>query len=192
MTNILGEPVTFDTFTKCLDLVRFWRSRTGKTDDQWPDSRDPDLQALFEETQVVPQDLEKALVALAAWRSAEDGVYQSISCIVHLIRNRENKGMFRTHVTDVEQFPRMVGHLAFNTEPQKEPEFEKVLTNLDDILQGKTVDITQGSIYFGVVGDHMSEWFYNIAHNPDIERTVKLSNTTFYRPKENNGKANGT
>ena len=185
--------MTFDTFSKCMDLVRFWRSRTGKQDYEWPDSRDPDLQALFEETQVVPQDLEKALVALSAWRSAEDGVYQSISCIVHLIRNRENKGMFRTHVTDKDQFPEMACsekallHSIIQDDwafPIKEPEFEKVLANLDDILQGKTVDITQGSIYFGVVGDHMSEWFTGIANNPDIERTVKMSNTTFYRPKE--------
>lgn len=178
--------MTFDIFSKSMDLVRFWRSRTGKFDYQWPDSRDPDLQSLFEETETVPQDLEKALVALAAWRESDQRVYQSMSSKVHLIRNRENKGMFRSHVTDANQFPGM--NSAWSPEqykyPVKEQEFEKLLGNLDEILQGKTVDITQSSIYFGVLSDEMSEWFANIVHDPNMERTVKIDNVTFYKPKE--------
>jgi hypothetical protein len=181
--------MTFETFNKCIDLVRFWRSRTGKYDYQWPDSRDPDLLPLFEECDVVSQDLEKALVALAAWRESDMSVYQAMSSKVHLIRNRESIGMLRSHITDEKQFPAM--NSAWSPEqvkyPIKEPEFEKLLGNLDDILQGKTVDITQGSIYFGVVGDSMPEWFTELIHSPDIERTVKIDNVTFYKTKVLNG-----
>ncbi len=183
--------MTFETFQKCLDVVKFWRSKYGKEDYQWCDSRDPDLQPLLNECEVVSQDLEKALVALAAWRHAEDGVYQSISCIVHLIRNRQTQGRSRSHLDDADQFPGMASpeevllYAVFNKlYPEKEPEFVKVLENLDDILNAKTVDITQNSIYFGVVGDNMFPWFEEITHSPEMERTVKLNNTTFYRKKQ--------
>ncbi len=178
--------MTFEIFEKCINVARFWRSRNNRRDYEWPDSRDPDLVALLEECEVVSQDLEKALVALAAFRHAEDGVYQSISCLVHLIRNRQNEGLFRSHLTDKEQFPRMTEeHNYFLSEyPKKTIEFEKVLANLDDILQGKTVDITQGSIYFGIVGDNMPQWFTDITRSPEMERTVKINNTTFYRKKK--------
>ena len=178
--------MTFETFENAINVVRFWRSRTGKYDYQWPDSRDPDLIPLLEECKTVPQDLEKAMVAITAFRSAEDGVYQSISSIVHVIKNRQNKGMIRSHLSDVDQFPEMNSpwEKKIYKYPVKEQEFEKVLGNLDDILQGKTIDITQGSIYFGVVGSDMPKWFADIVHSPDMERTVKISNTTFYKPKE--------
>lgn len=178
--------MTFENFEKCMDLVKFWRSRTGKHDYQWPDSRDPELQSLFEETECVPQDLERALVALAAWRESDMSVYQTMSSKIHLIRNRESEGMFRSHVTDVDQFPHMNSELSAETAkyPVKEPEFEKLLGNLDDILQNKTVDITQKSIYFGTIGDNTPQWFMQIAHSPEMERTVKIDDVTFYKPKE--------
>jgi hypothetical protein len=180
--------MTYKDFERCLDVVKFWRSKFGREEYQWPDSRDPDLQPLLNECEVVPQDLEKALVALAAWRHAEDGVYQSISSIVHLIRNRQNQGRYRSHLDDADQFPRMADpEYAFwgkYRKPEQEPEFEKILSNLDDILNAKTVDLTQGSIYFGIVGDAMPQWFIDITHSPEMERTVKLNNTTFYRKKQ--------
>ena len=99
--------MTWNTFQKCQELIWSWRTKTGKPAHEWPDSRDPEFQTQMLEAEVVSQDLEKALVVLAAWRESREGVYQGISCLVHLLRNRQNAGMFRSHLSDVDQFPHM-------------------------------------------------------------------------------------
>lgn len=184
------EDLTFETFQKCVDLVRFWRSRTGKNDWDWPDSRDPEFQTQMYEAGIVSQDLEKSLVALAAYRSCfKSGfisVYQEISVVVHVLRNRHNKGIQRSHLIPdpvKEQFPDMTnpsGRLTLYPD-SGEDNFKKLLGNLDDILADKTQDLTQGAIYFWDLDENSPEWFKEIVHSPEFERTTKLDKRVFYK-----------
>lgn len=178
--------MTFDTFSKNMDLLKSWRIKHSKTENEYPDSRDPDFREELTEAGVVPQDFEKSLVALAAWREQYPRSYQGVSAMVHLIRNRNNKGMFRSHLIklDQEQFPSMTDptHELINSYPEKEDSFERILGSLDDILDGKVVDITQGSLYF----DHIDPvaipfWLYKIKEDPAHERTVLIGGRFFYR-----------
>ena len=178
--------MTFDIFKTCVDLIKLWRDKSGKQSYEWPDSRDPEFQPFLEEAKVVSQDLEKSMVALAAWREGRSEIYQGMSSIVHLLRNRQDKGMFRSHLTDEDQFPSMSKpeDPRLQEYPEKEPEFEKILSNLDDILQKRTIDITQGSIWFGVVGENMEEWLRKVINDPENTRITKIGNLVYYKPKE--------
>src|SRR5579862_6415733 len=101
--------MTFEIFDKCMALVREWRVRNNKRGNEWVDSRDPDCREIMSEFKVVPQDLEKSLIALAAWRHDEEDVYQGMSAITKVIVNRQNIGMFRSHLLDADQFPFTAG-----------------------------------------------------------------------------------
>lgn len=173
------------TFQKNMDLLKSWRGKHSKAENEYPDSRDPDFREELTEAGVVPQDFEKALVALAAWREQFPYSYQGISAMVHLIRNRNNKGMFRSHLvkSEQEQFPSMT-NLAddlIEAYPGKEDSFERILGSLDDILDGKVVDITQGSLYFDNTGDVQPEWLKKIKEDPTHERMVLIGGRFFYR-----------
>ena len=85
----------------------------------WPDSRDPDFREQIAEFKVVPQEVEKALVALAAWRHGSQDVYQGMSAVAKVIVNRQSQGMFRTHATDADQFPLMAHFPGEGFYPQK-------------------------------------------------------------------------
>lgn len=128
----------FKTFQKSIDQIKKYR----ETHEGWPDSRDPEFSLQLMDSGVVSQDIEKSLVALISWRLMKDSRYQGISAMVHLIRNRQVKGMTRSHLTEE----------CFQSEdiyPDEDYDFLKILENLDSILQGKTVDITDGSTQFG-------------------------------------------
>jgi hypothetical protein len=174
--------MTFETFNRSVALVREWRSRSHKTFSEWPDSRDPEFRDIMLEFKVTPQDLEKSFIALAAWRHDIEGVYQLLSAITKVVVNRQNKGMFRTHLVDKDQFPFMadVDSPEVDCYPIAGDEnFSKLLENVDDILQGKVVDLTQGAIWFGVVGDTMPDWFRTVITTNT--RTVKIGNMVFYK-----------
>jgi hypothetical protein len=173
--------MTFDIFQKTMDLIKAWRDRKDKLPSDWPDSRDPEFREIMEEFKVVAQDLEKALIALAAWRHDFEFAYQSMSGIAKVIVNRQNKEMFRTHLVDFDQFPYMGEDFHL---PEKTHIFEKLLENIDDIIQSKVVDLTQGAIYFGAVEYEMPEWFRAVVNDPTKERTVKIGGLTFYRDKK--------
>jgi len=177
--------VDFKTFDKCMILIRAWRSRTDQNNNEWPDSRDPSLRELLTEFSVVPQDLEKSMVALAAWREAGEDIYQKMSTITHVIRNRQKQGLFRTHLVSsgLDQFPTMTGD-GSSGYPTETENFKKILQNLDIILEDKAVDLTQNAIYFGVVGDGMPDWFRGIVESTNYERTVQAANLTFYRERK--------
>lgn len=176
--------MTFETFDKCMLLIRTWRSRHDKNDNQWPDSRDPLLAAMLEEFGVVPQDLEKSIVALAAFREANEDVYQSMSTILQVIKNRQLKGKFRDHTTTVDnecQFPTMtVDRIENNFYPGKTDNFIKILENLDMILENRAVDLTQSATFFGEMG-HLKPWLKKKIDNKEIERTTKAGRYTFYK-----------
>jgi hypothetical protein len=128
----------FKTYQKSIDQVNLWRSFGN----DWPDSRDPAFSTQLIDTGITPQDIEKSLVALISWRLMRDARYQGISAMVHLIRNRQVKGMVRSHLIDLE----------FQTDEsypdEQDYDFLQLLERLDDILAGKTVDITDGAINF--------------------------------------------
>jgi len=179
--------VTFETFNKCMILIRAWRTRGGKEDYQWPDSRDPSLTSTLEEFGVVPQDLEKAIVALAAFREAGEDVYQTMSTILQVIKNRQLKGGFRDHTTPIDhecQFPTMtVNDMNNNYYPGQTRNFDKILENLDQILENKVVDLTQGATYFGEVAS-LPTWLRRKVDSGAVERTTQAGRFTFYKEKK--------
>lgn len=141
--------MTFDTFQKSIDFLKDWKSKH----EGYPDSRDPSIREDLTQAGVIPQDLEKSLAALAAWREGKSGNYFGMSSFAHLIRNRTTKGMFRSHLSDQNQFPGMVKGEEY---PDKADEdFARLLGNIEDILEGRVVDLTQGAIYAGST----EEWF---------------------------------
>jgi hypothetical protein len=177
----------FKTFQKSIDLLKSWREK-GHKNFEFPDSRDPDFQTLMADSGVVPQDFEKSLIALCAWREGRQDVYVGQSAIVHVIRNRQKQGQFRSHLTSDPQFASMSieGDSRLDEYPDdpEDQNFNQILSNLDDILAAKTVDLTQGSTAFGVIDSNMPEWFKVIADSPDWIRKTKIGNVTFFGPKE--------
>lgn len=175
----------FKTFDKCVTLLKVWRTRSNRYDWEWPDSRDPALREILEEFGCVPQDLEKSMAALAAWREAANDVYPNMSAVTHVIRNRTTKGLLRSHLLDPDQFPGMCStgeHL--NEYPEETENFRMLLKNIDDILEGKVIDITQGALYFGYINENMPIWFAEIVNSDKYERTVQADGVTFYREKK--------
>lgn len=173
--------MNFDTFQKSIDFLRSWRSKYSRTEDTYPDSRDPSLRDEMVDAGIVPQDLERSLVALAAWREGLDDVYRGVSAFAHLIRNRNQKGMFRSHLTDQDQFPSMTDPEddRISEYPEKHEIIVRLLENLEDILDGRTNDITQGSLWCGVVGE--DTWFDQLLLNPSKTRTVLIGTRTFLK-----------
>lgn len=173
--------MVYETFSKCMDLIRAWRERNLRGNWEWPDSRDPAFRDMITEFKVVPQEVEKSIIALAAWRHGHEDVYQGMSAIAKVIVNRQVSGMFRSHTRDVFQFDRMADPYDgfLDTYPEKYNDFEKLLENIDDILDAKVVDLTQGAQYFGVVQSGMEDWFQEIVRTKI--RTVKIGSRTFYR-----------
>lgn len=178
--------MTFEMFDKCMIMIRAWRSRGGKEDYQWPDSRDPSLTSTLEEFGVVSQDLEKSMVALAAFREADEDVYQTMSTILQVIKNRQLKGRLRDHIMPVDyecQFPTMTtADMNNNFYPGQTDNFKKILENLDMILENKAVDLTQGAIYFGKVFN-LPSWLRRKIDEGKVERTTQAGKFTFYKEK---------
>ena len=179
----------FKTYDKAIKQVLLWREKTGKKDYEWPDSRDPEFSSLLVDSGVTGQDVEKALVALTAWREFRGDQYQGMSACVHVLRNRQAKGQFHSHlqedVTGKNQFSSMTvpGDPNLVKYPEEgEFAFEKLLSNLDDILAGKTVDITQGALYYAVPQNSTSGWFErNIVENKkEHPMTTSIGRTLFY------------
>jgi len=176
----------FKTFDKGTALIKVWRSREHKMDIEWPDSRDPALREILEEFGCVPQDLEKTMVVLAAWRQSFTDIYPNMSAVAHVIRNRSNKGMLRSHLLDPDQFDQMcdVKAIMIHQYPTETENFRMLLKNIDDILEGKVIDVTQGALYFGYINQNMPEWFKEIVNSDKYERTVQAGGVTFYREKK--------
>jgi hypothetical protein len=178
----------FKILNKCMILIQAWRSRKSKEDIEYPDSRDPELKEIMQEFGVVPQDLEKSMVVLAVWREAGEDIYQKYSVITNVIKNRQVKGLYRSHlcISDLDQFPSMTNENDHRLRlyPTESENLKKLLDNLDNILEGKTVDITQGATYFGVVGEVMELWFRNLIESGRYERTVQVAGLTFFREKK--------
>ena len=101
-----------------------------------------------------------------------------MSAVAKVIVNRQSQGMFRTHLTDADQFPLMAGDTS-DLYPENGQDFQKLLENIDDILQSKVVDLTQGAIWFGIITSNTPEWFRTIV-NTKI-RTVKIGEVTYFR-----------
>lgn len=172
--------MTFECFDKCMILIRAWRSRHNMPDNSWPDSRDPVIVETLLEFGVTSQELEKSMVALAAWREAKEDVYQTTSTLLQVIKNRQLKGDFRGHLSD-KQFPTMSEeNLDYNTYPGKTDNFSKILENLDMILENKVVDLTQGAIYFGAVQHHPA-WLRELISSGKAIRTTQAGRLTFYK-----------
>lgn len=176
--------MTFETFDRCMLLIRAWRSRGGKEDYKWPDSRDPAITGTLEEFGVVSQDLEKSIVVLAAFREANEDVYQTMSTILQVIKNRQLKGRFRDHITAIDyecQFPTMTtDNLENNFYPGKTENFIKILENVDSILGDKVTDLTQGAIYFGQISN-LPAWLRKKIDAKELERTTQAGKYTFYK-----------
>jgi hypothetical protein len=68
----------------------------------------------------------------------------------------------------------------FNVYPDKTDNFQKILENLDQILENKVVDLTQGAIYFGSTG-RLPTWLYMLVLENKAERTTQAGPYTFYR-----------
>lgn len=177
--------MTLEIFQKCMKVLKTWRE-AGHKNYEWPDSRDPDFHNYLIEGDVVPQDLEKSFLALCAWRTSRGDVYRGMSSVIHVLRNRQNVGMARSHVQQDPQFDCMTleGSPELDTYPELAPgqDFVELLNNLDDILSSKTVDFTQGSTVYGVVGE--GGWFQYIVDSPDYERVTKIGSKTFYKPRK--------
>lgn len=173
--------MTYETFCKCMDLIRAWREKNQRGNWEWPDSRDPAFRDMITEFKVVPQEVEKSIIALAAWRHGHEDVYQGMSAIAKVIVNRQIAGLFRSHTTDAFQFERMADPVDgfLDVYPPKEFNFEELLRNIDDILDSKVVDLTQNAQYFGVVQSGMDEWFQEIVKTKT--RTVKIGSKTFFK-----------
>lgn len=173
--------MNFETFQKSMSFLEKWRTKHDRDANEYPDSRDPEFRDEMLDAGIVSQDLEKSLVALAAWREGKDDVYRGVSAFAHLIRNRTNKGMFRSHLTDEYQFPSMVDPEddRISEYPSEEDTIERLLGNLDDILEGRVVDITQGSLWCGVLGEQ--EWFDDLITDPERTRTVLIGTRTFLK-----------
>ena len=179
--------MNFDIFQRNIDVVRFWRSKNDREDWSFPDSRDPEFQEQMAEAGVVPQDLEKSLAALCAWREGKSEVYQGMSAILHVLYNRQKRGMHRSHLTEVEQFKTMCepdNPGLTDYPPKDDPNFLKILENEEEILSGKTVDLTQYATVYGRVGGEMDDWFRNIVTSDEFVRCTKIGSITFYRPKD--------
>lgn len=178
--------MTFETFDKAMILIRAWRSRGGIGDYIWPDSRSPEMMEILSEFGIVPQDLEKSMCALAAFREAGEDVYQSMSTILQVIKNRQLKGRFRDHVTQIDrecQFPSMTENdLSNNYYPGKTENFLRILENLDQILENKVVDLTQGATYYGNIGD-LPNWLRKKVDAGEVQRTTQAGKFTFYKEK---------
>ncbi len=178
--------MTFETFTKCMQVIKEWRAKHGKHDYQWPETRDPFFQEELTNSAVVAQDIEKSLVALCAWREMRGDLYQGMSAVVHVIHNRQVAGMFRSHldedVTGKNQFSSMTipGDPNLVKYPGDDKNFLKILENLDMILEGKAFDITGGSLYYGVIADITSGWFQKEIVEKR-QRTVQIGRTTFFK-----------
>ena len=81
-------------------------------------------------------------------------MYRGVSAFAHLIRNRNKKGMFRTHLTDQYQFGSMSDLYddRISVYPEKHELIVKLIENLEDILESRVTDFTQGSLWCGVIG----------------------------------------
>jgi hypothetical protein len=154
----------FKTFQKSIDLVKYWREKESKLPHEWPDPRDPSFSKYLEESGAVAQDLEKSLVALCCWREGRTEMYPGMSAVLHVLVNREKKGVHRSHLTDVETFS-----MGYPDNPHKEdyPEeeinFTRLLENLDVVLAGKTFDSTNGSQYFTEKGYYIPPNFVKLS-----------------------------
>ena len=180
----------FPLFQKNIDYIKSWRVKHGHPDYTWPDPRDPEIQTEMTEFGVVGQDLEKALIALCAWREMRGDQYPGMSAIVHVLVNRQKKGWFRSHLAeDVEgrnQFSSMVikgdPNLVKYPEATEQP-FLTLLKNLDVILTGQTVDVVDGALYYGNLRYVTSGWFISEIVNKPQEhpRTTTIGGTVFFR-----------
>lgn len=155
--------MTFDTFEKSMSIIKTWREKENKPLWEWPDSRDPAVLPYFYDTGVAPYEMEKSIIALAAWRELSEARYQGLSSIVHLIANRQKKGWQRSHISQEHnlggEFKSMYDPESplLNEYPEKQWEFQKLLENLEDILENKTLDITNGSLYYGEVDNKIAD-----------------------------------
>lgn len=145
--------MTYEVFEKSLAIVKTWREKENKALWEWPDSRDPAVLPYFYDTGVAPYEMEKSIIALAAWRELSEARYQGLSSIVHLIANRQKKGWQRSHISQEHntlEFRSMWDpESPLLTEyPTEEFDFKKLLDNLEDILNNKTLDITEGSLFY--------------------------------------------
>lgn len=176
--------MTFDVFDRCMALIRVWRSRGGRDDNKFPDSRSPELIETLAEFGIVPQDLEKSMVALAAFREANEDVYQTLSTITQVIKNRQLKGRFRDHITQVDhecQFPTMtLDEMKNNFYPGKTDNFQRLLENLDMILENRAVDLTQNACYWGEMS-HLQNWLRRKLDNGEIVKTTLCGRFTFFK-----------
>jgi len=156
-----------------------------------PLPNDPGFQPLC---QVPAQDFEYAIAALCAYREMRGDLYDGMRAVLHVLRNRATSQHW--HHSDVylntvatSQFSAMtirgdsqtVVYPFSGRDPLADKEFEKLLPNVEGILNGADADNSNGAIYYAEPEYVSSPWFKkNIEQNPAYRVSATIGKTLFW------------
>jgi hypothetical protein len=142
---------------------------------------------------VLSQDYEKGIVALTCWREMRGELAPGMISVAQVLYNRAKAGWHNSSMYEnaiaTNQFSSMTIKGDANTvqfPDSREPEFVKLLQFVDGLYSeggAFPVDLTNGALYYAVLADSTSTWFFNnIASRPDIHpRTAVIGKTTFFK-----------
>jgi|SRR5882762_8468305 len=181
--------MNFETFQKSVNALKSWRLAADQPSHHFPDSRDPEFQKHLVEHAVTSQDYEISIVCLCCWREMRSQLYAGMIAVAHVINNRSKKGWHHgnqyMNVIAVNQFSSMSvpSDLQLNKYPlENDVEFGKLLENIQDLFDNNLIDKTDGSLYYAVLQDSTSGWFFkNIVNNPEHPRLATIGRTTFFQ-----------
>lgn len=116
-------------------------------------------------------DFEKAITALACWRSLRQENYAGMRSGAMALKNRadaEGKSIFEIAVQIMDE----------NTEyypDAREPQFQALLSVLDGIFAGTVADRVDGATHWYITG------FGGWVLTKDVERTCQVGQAVFYK-----------
>jgi len=140
---------------------------------------------------VLGQEFEKAIVALACWREMRGEGTNGMISVAQVLHNRAKAGWHQSSMYENAIALNQLSSMSIKGDPNtvrfpdsREPEFNKFLQFLDNFYgENPPVDTTNGALYYAVLADSTSGWFFeNIANKPDLHpRCAVIGRTTFFK-----------
>lgn len=181
--------MNFQVFSSAISALKNWRLANEKNSWEFPDSRDPSFQKFLTDENLTAQDFEKGIVCLCCWREMRSQLYAGMMAVACVINNRAKKGWFHGN-----QYSNTVAKNQFSSmtvpgDPQLEKypaeddtEFNKLLAAIDLLYEGEVLDRTDGALYYAVLADSTSGWFFReIVNRPEEHpRLAEIGRTSFF------------
>ena len=135
-------------------------------------------------------EFEKAIVSLACWREMRSESVNGMIAVAFVLRNRAKAGWHHGSIYQNAIALNQISSISVLGDPNtikfpdtRDPDFQTVLHKMDAIYDGATDSITSGALYYAVLTDATSGWFFkNIVSKPDEHpRVAQIGKTTFFK-----------